>query len=206
MLFHTPYWLKALGGNGLTWEMPAGENNLYLTFDDGPDPETTPYILDLLDRFAAKATFFCVGENVNKNPDLYQQIIDKGHAVGNHSCNHLKGWVTDTKMYVENVEKCSRVVKSTLFRPPYGKITRSQRKALKDKYNIIMWSVLSRDYDPKVSRENCLEKTWKYSKPGAIIVFHDHQKALSKLQYVLPAYLEKAIDSGYHFKALGVGR
>ncbi len=204
MLYHTPYWLRKLGGNGLTWEMPGDGKSLYLTFDDGPDPDTTPAILEILKQFGIKATFFCVGENVEKYPELYELIISNGHAVGNHSYHHLKGWKNNTQKYLENVERCNEVVTSKLFRPPYGKMTRSQRLALKDKYNIIMWTVLSRDYDAKVSKELCLKKTWKYTKPGAIIVFHDHKKSLEKVKWVLPEYIEKAMGEGYGFDRLTV--
>lgn len=194
-----------MGGRGLIWEMPAEGKILYLTFDDGPNPETTPLILDILGQFGAKATFFCVGENVTKYPDQYQNLLDAGHAVGNHAYNHLKGWETDTKSYVKNVEKCDKVVKSKLFRPPYGKMKASQQRILRKEYNIIMWTVLSRDYDAKIDARTCLEKTWKYTRPGAIVLFHDHAKTIDKLQHVLPEYLERARKSGYHFKVLGVG-
>ena len=203
MLFNTPYWLRLLGGKGLRWEMPAGNKDLYLTFDDGPNPDTTPIILDMLEKHGAKATFFCVGKNVVKHPDTYQMITEAGHAVGNHAYNHLKGWETETGKYVENVNKCSKVVNSTLFRPPYGKMKRSQQKVLRNHYDIIMWTVLSQDYDDTVDQLVCLEKTWKYTRPGAIVVFHDSLKTISKLEYVLPEYLSRARESGYHFRALG---
>ncbi|MCK4569854.1 MAG: polysaccharide deacetylase family protein [Bacteroidales bacterium] len=193
-----------LGGKGLIWDIPAQGKELFLTFDDGPDPETTPVILDMLEQYDVKATFFCVGENVDKHPDIYQKILAAGHAVGNHGYNHLKGWETEPEKYVENVEKCNAVVNSSLFRPPYGKIKRSQRISLRNRYNIIMWTVLSRDYDARVDKNTCLEKTWKYTRPGAIIVFHDHRKAIEKLQWVLPAYLQRAVDRGYYFEVLGV--
>ncbi len=202
VLYNTPYWLRMLAGPGLTWEMPASDNALYLTFDDGPDPETTPYILDILKQFKAKATFFCVGENVIRYPDIYQKILDAGHAVGNHSHNHPKGWETQTKKYVENVAKCKEVVNSDLFRPPYGKMKHAQRRALKNDYRIIMWTVLSRDYDAKVNKETCLKKTWKYTRPGAIVVFHDHKKAMRNLEYVLPKYLERAAGENYSFSII----
>lgn len=182
--------------------MPDSDNSIYLTFDDGPNPDTTPVILEILAQKNVKASFFCVGENVERFPKIFQMIQDAGHAVGNHSYNHLKGWKTNTKTYVENIEKCSRLVNSPLFRPPYGKIKHAQRKALKDRYQIIMWSLLSRDYDIKVNKETCFEKTWKYTKPGAIIVFHDHAKAIEKVKWVLPRYIEEAKLSGYHFEVL----
>jgi len=185
--------------------LPGEHNELYLTFDDGPGPECTSIILDILDQYGVKATFFCVGENVVKHPEIYKQLTAAGHAVGNHSYNHLNGWKTQIGTYLKNVEKCRQVVTGDLYRPPYGKIKYSQRKALKDHYRIIMWTVLSRDYDAKVSKEKCLEKTWKYTQPGAIIVFHNHLKALEKVEYVLPAYLQRALDAGYQFKVLDAG-
>jgi len=206
VLFNTPYWLRLLGGKGICWEMPGDGNKLYLSFDDGPNPETTPWILNMLGRYNAKATFFCVGENVVKHHATFQSIIDAGHTVGNHTYNHLKGWKTATETYVENVRQCQEAVKSKLFRPPYGKMKRSQQQILKKQYDIIMWTVLSRDYDPRVSRESCLENSWRYTRPGAIVVFHDHLKTISKLEYVLPAYLKRAVEAGYTFRALGVGQ
>ena len=183
--------------------MPPDNKALYLTFDDGPNPETSPVILEILKQFDARATFFCVGENVSKHPQIYDQILASGHEVGNHAYNHLKGWEAETSEYIKNVEKCSEVVKSTLFRPPYGKMKRSQQRVLRRKYNIVMWTVLSRDYDSKVSADICLEKTWKYTRPGAIILFHDHLKTIDKLKVVLPEYLRRARDAGYTIKVLG---
>ena len=186
--------------------MPGEGKHLYLTFDDGPDPDTTPTILEILAKYDVKATFFCVGENVFKHPETYQSYLDAGHMVGNHGYNHLKGWETETSEYIKNVHKCSEVVQSRLFRPPYGKIRRAQQKLIRKQYKIIMWTVLSRDYDPQIDREACLENSWKYTKPGAIVLFHDSKKSIEKLKFVLPAYLEKAIESGYTFWAIGDGR
>ena len=191
-----------LGGKGLTWQMPNEDKSLYLTFDDGPSPETTPLILEILDSYNAKATFFCVGENVDKHPGSFRMYIEAGHKVGNHSYSHPKGWETDTDNYLANVQKCSEVVKSTLFRPPYGKMTRSQQKALRENYDIIMWTVLSRDYDSAVDAKTCLAKTWKYTRPGAIVLFHDSTKTIEKLKYVLPEYLDRAVKSGYSFSTI----
>jgi peptidoglycan/xylan/chitin deacetylase (PgdA/CDA1 family) len=132
--------------------------------------------------------------------------LQEGHAVGNHSWDHPKGWETDTGKYIENVKKCGEVVKSIMFRPPYGKMSRSQQKALRKEFNIIMWTVLSRDYDQKIDAGTCLEKTWKYTRPGAIVLFHDSSKTIEKLEYVLPKYLELASGAGYKFKAMGGGR
>lgn len=183
--------------------MPPDDHGLYLTFDDGPNPETTPLILDILSAYNAKATFFCVGENIAKHPETFRQIIDAGHQVGNHAYNHLKGWETPTPEYIENVKKCSEVVESKLFRPPYGKMKRSQQKKLRRDYKIVMWTVLSRDYDQKIDARTCLEKTCKYTKPGAIVLFHDSLKTIDKLNIVLPEYLSMAREEGYTFKVLG---
>lgn len=202
MFFTTPYILRLLGGRGLTWELPAGENNLYISFDDGPDPATTPLILQMLEDNNAKATFFCVGENVERYPELFRQISEAGHSIGNHSYNHLKGWKSRTNEYIRNVEKCSQLIPSKLFRPPYGKMKKGQKKILQKKFRIIMWTLLSRDYDAGVSKERCLEKTWKHTKPGAIIVFHDHKKSIEKLKFVLPAYLKRARDGGFCLRGI----
>lgn len=203
MLFNSPYWLRLLGGSGLTWEMRSKAKELYLTFDDGPNPDTSPFILELLQKYDVKATFFCVGDNVEKHPQHYQNILDAGHAVGNHGYNHLMGWKTPTKDYLEDVEKCRQVVDSTLFRPPYGKMSKGQQKVLKKDYKIIMWTVLSRDFDAGVDRETCLRKSLHYTHPGAIVLFHDSSKAFEKVQWVLPRYLKATLESGYTFKLLG---
>lgn len=205
MLFNTPYWLRLLGGKGLKWDASAEGKSLYVTFDDGPNPETTPLILDMLNSFDAKASFFCVGENVSKHPETFRSILDAGHAVGNHAYNHLKGWKTDTKAYVENVQKCAELVNSGIFRPPYGKMKPSQLRILRKQFELIMWTVLSRDYDPKIDAISCLENSWKYTRPGAIVLFHDHKKTIDKLKIVLPEYLRRAKESGYLFQALGDG-
>lgn len=202
MYFTVPYWIRKLYGKGLIWEMPDDGRSLYLTFDDGPNPDTTPMILHTLKQYGAHATFFCVGENVNRHPDLYEMITSNGHSVGNHTFNHLNGWKTPKSKYLENVYECRRVVNSLIFRPPYGRIQPSQARALRKQFDIIMWTVLSRDFDPRVSRDKCLEKTWSLSRPGAILVFHDHPKAIEKVEYVLPQFLERALQNGYRFQAL----
>ena len=205
MMFGTPYWLRLLGGRGLTWEMPPDGHSIYLTFDDGPCPSTTPIILDILKQFGVKATFFCVGTNVEKHPEMYNKILKEGHMTANHGHRHLKGWKTDPAAYVGNVEQCSRVVDSRLFRPPYGKMTPAQRRALKDKYHIIMWSVLSRDYDRRVSPQRCLEQSLKRSHPGSIIVFHDNEKSMANVEYVLPKYVDAMKGRGFEFRVLDFG-
>lgn len=162
----------------------------YLTFDDGPIPETTPYILDTLKKYGAKATFFCVGENVKKYPELYQRLLAEGHYAGNHTFNHLKGWKTPLKQYIDNVEECSRYVSSELFRPPYGKMTFRQYHALKTRFQLIYWDVLTPDYDITTTARDCLDIIKKKTRPGSIIVLHDNLKAKNKLPELLPGTLD----------------
>lgn len=175
---------------------------LYLTFDDGPIPEVTPWVLRQLDKYKAKASFFCVGDNVEKNPAIYRQILAAGHSVGNHTYNHLHAGKTKVKEYVKNVEKCAGLVSSELFRPPYGRIRPKITKRLYDKYRIVMWDVLSGDFDTKLSPEKCLRNVIKHSGPGSIVVFHDSLKAKERLTYVLPRVLSYFSLKGYQFKAL----
>lgn len=177
------------------WSIPNTQNNIYLTFDDGPTPEITPWVLDILKQENIKATFFCIGKNIEENPEIFQRIIDEGHSVGNHTYNHINGWKTNKNNYLNNIEICENVInKKTLntehcklFRPPYGKITPQQSKCLREKgYKIIMWDVLSADFDTIISPEKCFENATKKTETGSIIVFHDSKKALKNLQYTLP--------------------
>ena len=186
----------------LLWSLPAGKEEIFITFDDGPHPEISPEVLTILDKFGAKATFFCVGHNVEKFPDTYREIISNGHQVGNHTFNHLKGWETSDNVYFENVKKCRQLVDSKLFRPPHGRIKRSQIKFLKNEYKIAMWSVLSYDFSKKVSKEKCLQISLKYTKDGSIVVFHDSVKAADNMLYALPLFLEHFKRKGFTFKAL----
>lgn len=186
----------------LLWSMPAGEKKIYVTFDDGPHPEITPKVLNILDMFHAKATFFCVGHNVEKYPETYREIIKQGHQVGNHTFSHLKGWESLDNEYFKNIEKCRHLVDSGLFRPPHGRIKRSQIKFLKNKYKIIMWSVLSYDFSQKVSKQKCLQISLKYTKAGSIIVFHDSEKAADKMLYALPLFLAHFQNKGFVFQPL----
>ncbi len=194
------------------WAFSRKNNAVYLTFDDGPIPEVTPWVLDQLKKHNAKATFFCIGENIKKHPEIFKRIIAEGHTVGNHTFNHVNGWKTEDLEYVENVLKCQRVTSSIhkdspfegggrnvlqksksfqLFRPPYGKITSEQAKILRKKgYKIVMWDVLSYDFDGTISEEICLQNVLKNIKPGSIVVFHDSLKAEKNLRYVLPKVLE----------------
>jgi peptidoglycan-N-acetylglucosamine deacetylase len=186
----------------LLWSMPQGNKQLYLTFDDGPHPEITPQVLDLLAKYDARATFFCVGENVAGNPDTYQQILDAGHLTGNHTYNHLNGWKTPLKEYYDNTNKCREVVDSVYFRPPYGRITPFQIQTLKKEYTIVMWSVLSYDFDSETNAEQCLEYVMRNTTDGAIIIFHDNQKAAPNLFKTLPAVLAHFTKEGYRFERL----
>lgn len=192
------------------WDIPNHENKVFLTFDDGPTPEITEWVLDQLQQYDAKATFFCIGNNIEKNPEIFQKIIDENHAVGNHTFNHLKGWETDTNKYVENTRKCSLFMREKgkvvsdkgdtfeLFRPPYGKIKTSQSIALRRLgYKIIMWDVLSRDFNNSIKPEKCLKNVLKNVETGSVIVFHDSIKAAQNLKYVLPKTLAFLKENGF---------
>lgn len=183
------------------WAFASTSNSVYLTFDDGPIPEVTPWVLDLLKEYDAKATFFCIGENVQKHPTIFKRIVSEGHAVGNHTFNHLNGWKTETSEYLENVEKAEKQITdeqpgmpekfSRLFRPPYGRIRSSQAKKLQKKgYRIVMWDILTFDYDATISPEKCLQNVLKKIRSGSVVVFHDSLKAQKNLRYVLPKVLE----------------
>ena len=200
-LAKTPRIVKPLYRD-LIWNLPGKEKVLYLTFDDGPIPEVTPWVLDQLREFNAQATFFCVGENVKKYPGIYQRLRDEGHATGNHTFNHLNGWKTADQDYLSNVDACSEWVNSPLFRPPYGKVKRSQIAQLKQDFHLIMWDVLSADFDTKISGEKCLSNVLNNANPGSIIVFHDNTKALDRLQYALPRVLKHYSEAGFRFDGL----
>jgi peptidoglycan/xylan/chitin deacetylase (PgdA/CDA1 family) len=188
------------------WSLPNNLNSVYITFDDGPIPEVTPWVLDTLSRFKAKATFFCIGDNVQKHPLIYNRLLKEGHATGNHTFNHLNGWKTSTEDYSINCEKFEEILNlvqddkssiNTLFRPPYGKITSKQASILQKKgYSICMWDVLSADFDASISEEKCLQNVLKNIEPGSIIVFHDSLKAEKRLKYVLPKVLDYIYTNG----------
>lgn len=173
----------------LVWKI-VDARKVFLTFDDGPVPEATPWVLDVLRDAGIKATFFCVGENVEKYPEIYQRILDEGHSVGNHTHNHLNAWRTDREAYVSNVEQAAEVIDSKLFRPPYGKLSKHLTSKINEDYDIIMWDVLSGDFDSNISAEKCLTNVTTSAKEGSIIVFHDSVKAIDKLKYVLPRVIE----------------
>ena len=208
MIFHkTPGIVRWLYPQ-LTWKMPKEKiNTIYLTFDDGPIPGLTHFILDTLDQFDAKATFFCVGENLRKNKNIAERAISQGHVLANHTFNHLNGWKTNDKEYLKNVERCQDELDelgqhAKILRPPYGKISRKQIDTLKKDYQIIMWDVLSGDYSSKITPDTCLHQTVKATRNGSIVLFHDNLKAEANVKYALPAFIRHFHELGYQFKSI----
>jgi len=185
-----------------TWRIPTTEKVLYLTFDDGPTPDITPWVLKQLAAYNAKATFFSIGEQIEQSPTLFQQVISEGHSVGNHSYSHPNGWATDSISYFHNVRHCARLINSSLFRPPFGRLMPKQAQFLQRHYRIIMWDVLSGDFDPNITKEKCLSNVVRNAKAGSIIVFHDSKKAKEKLEFTLPQVLQHFSEEGYQFAAL----
>jgi len=200
-LTKTPKFIKSLFPT-LTWNMESSEKVLYLTFDDGPIPEVTPWVLELLEQYKAKATFFCVGENVKKHRDIFERVAAAGHSVGNHTYHHISGWQTDNIPYFHDIRKCARLVKSELFRPPYGRLKPKQVQFLTRHYNVIMWDVLSGDFDETLSPDDCYDNVIRSAKSGSIVVFHDSIKSEKTLKIVLPRVLKYFAEKGYIFKAL----
>ena len=182
---------------GCTWRRKTKEKVIYLTFDDGPVPETTPYLLDLLDEYGWKATFFCVGENVQRHPELYREILARGHRTGNHTFNHLRGTRCSTEEYVDNVRKAAEYIDSPLFRPPHGRMKGNQRRRLREQYEIIMWDVLTRDYNKLLSPDYILGKIRRLSRNGSIVVYHDSVKARNNLLATLPRAIEFWNEQGF---------
>ena len=194
-----------------TWDVSNSGNTVYLTFDDGPIPEITTWVLEELKKYDLKATFFCIGENIEKHPEIFKKVISEGHAIGNHTFNHLNGWKTPTEAYIKNIKLCEEVIekttnynsKSKLFRPPYGKLKTAQARAIeKLGYEIIMWDVLSADFDTTLSKEQCLNNVLSKVKPGSIIVFHDSIKAFKNLEYVLPKTLAFLKENNFNCDVL----
>ena len=207
MYWHkTPTFIQWLYPN-LIWHKSRSEKCLYVTFDDGPIPEITPTVLDILDRYNAKGTFFCVGDNISKYPEIYQQVINRGHMIANHTFNHLNGWKTEVSEYLSNISLCQDLITADnegkqLFRPPYGKIKKRAARQLHSTYEIIMWDVLSGDFDQNLSPEKCLANTIDATRAGSIVIFHDSLKAKHNILYALPKYLEHFTHLGYNFKGL----
>lgn len=199
-----PKWLRLLHPNRV-WEMEVAKKEIFLTFDDGPHQDITGFVLDELKKVNAKATFFCIGNNVVKYPEVYRRIVDEGHSVGNHTFNHLNGFNTNNKTYVDDVLEASKYIDSTLFRPPYGRIKTFQAKLLTQlnkPYKIVMWTILSGDFDNSITPERCLENVLFKISNGAIVVFHDSEKAAERMMYALPKVLKTLTDAGYCFKTL----
>ena len=185
----------------LIWEI-EDEQGVFLTFDDGPTPGVTEWILAMLERYDAKATFFVLGKNVEMYPDLYQKILDAGHKVGNHTYSHQKGWAMSLERYLEDIDFAGDIVHSELFRPPYARVTPAQMKAVAKRYKVVMWDIVSRDYNRALSPESCLRNVTKYLAPGSIVVFHDSEKAFKNMSYALPRTLEFIREKGLKCKII----
>ena len=201
LLVRPPQLLRSFYKDSL-WRMSKTEQSIYLTFDDGPIPELTLWVLDVLKEYGVKATFFCVGDNIVKNPDIFEKILQEGHQVGNHTFNHIKGWKVTKPVYLENVAKCQELTKTNLFRPPYGRIKQNQYKLLAKDYKVVFWDVLTYDYDKLTSSKKCLDNSIKNTRNGSIIVFHDNIKAQKNLKFALPQYIEHFLKLNYKFATL----
>jgi peptidoglycan/xylan/chitin deacetylase (PgdA/CDA1 family) len=200
----TPNWVKKLFSTSI-WNIAKAQKLIFLTFDDGPHPLITPFVLDELKKYNALATFFCIGKNVVDNPLIFNRILNENHAVGNHTHDHLNGWKTPNRKYLDNVNEASRHIDSNLFRPPYGRITSSQHKQLRSlekPFKIIMWSVLSGDFDVNITPEQCCKNVLKNAESGSVIVFHDSEKAFERLKHTLPLVLKYFSEKGYRFEKI----
>ena len=201
-LVKIPWWLRKLYAVDAIWKIATEEMEVFLTFDDGPHPTVTPFVLACLKKYNARATFFCIGKNVNQFPQIYRQILDEGHKVGNHTNDHLNGWKTDDATYLKNIGIAKEAINSNLFRPPYGRIKRSQAKGLSPAFKIIMWDVLSGDFDVTLSPQKCFDNVATNTRSGSVIVFHDSEKAFPRLEFALPKCLQFLTDKGYKMKAI----
>lgn len=181
------------------WRIPMKHKAVFLTFDDGPIPEVTPWVLDLLDHYGIKATFFCVGDNVRKHPETFRMVVERGHSVGNHTMHHLQGAKVTTARYVADIMEAHALIDSPLFRPPHGLIRWKQVAAIKDNKRIIMYDLVTRDYSKKLTGEQVLDNVRRYVRNGSIIVFHDSLKSESNLRYALPRAIEWLKENGYQF-------
>ena len=209
-----PFWLRKLYGP-LIWKIPEKEKILYLTFDDGPHETATPFVLDKLKQYGAIGTFFCIGKNVDARPAIYQRILEEGHRVGNHTQHHVNGWKVSEEAYLDNIDQAAKSIHSNLFRPPYGRIKKgsinkvktlieknARERGIFSEAKIVMWDVLSGDFDTALSLNKCLNNVLKHAKSGSIIVFHDSTKAFDRLEFALPAVLKYYTELGYQFKGL----
>ena len=201
----TPFWLRLIYRSCI-WRKPTQDRVLYLSFDDGPHPEATPFVLEQLAIFNAKASFFCIGKNVQLYPNIYAALIEANHTVGNHTQNHMNGWKNNTTNYIVDIQEATKSISSNLFRPPYGRISFSQIKALRSDpilpQEIIMWDVLSGDFDTTISGDQCAQNVIQRAGPGSIIVFHDSAKAMDRLRIALPQVLTHFSKLGYQFETL----
>jgi peptidoglycan-N-acetylglucosamine deacetylase len=203
-LIKSPGWLKSVYRN-CTWSIPVTDPTLFLSFDDGPHPVITPFVLDELKKFGAKASFFCIGKNVQAYPDVYKRIIEEGHSVGNHSFSHLNGWKTNDSIYLNDIAEAGKYIDSNLYRPPYGRITQFQLSQLERKrfqLKVVMWSVLSGDFDSGITAKKCLKNVLNNCKPGAIVVFHDSEKAEDRMRYALGGTLDYFSKKGFRFEKI----
>ena len=197
-----PFWIKWIYPS-FVWQMPGDEKALYLTFDDGPHPTITPIVLDLLSKYNAKATFFCIGDRVKRYPEIMERIRLEGHSIGNHTQHHVNGWEISDRDYIDQVNQAAEFIPSKLFRPPYGRIKRSQAGLLqKEGYKVVMWTILSADYDHKLSNEECLRRVVRRIESGDIYLFHDSEKGKERMLAVLPRLLKVATDKGFLFKKI----
>ena len=205
-LIKIPWILKKIFSQ-YTWSIPVDDNVVYLTFDDGPHPVITPWVLAELEKFDAKATFFCIGKNVKKHQEVYQQILHAGHAVGNHTEDHLNGWHVPENLYIDNVKKATVTIKANLFRPPYGRIKRNTANIIRKQLqmHIIMWDVLSADFDVSFTPEECVNNVLRNVDKGSVIVFHDSEKAEKNLRYALPLVLEELKNRNFRFHKIDFG-
>ncbi|MDA3846817.1 MAG: polysaccharide deacetylase family protein [Vallitaleaceae bacterium] len=202
MLVERPLRLLRAFYKGAIWRIRKKKKTIYLTFDDGPTPDITNRVLDILDSYNIKASFFCIGKNVKNNPAIYKDILSRGHVAGNHTHNHLKGFEWKDEKYIENVAEAAKHIKSNLFRPPYGRIQPSQLKALRKNYKVILWDLVTRDYNPKLSAKYILFNIKLLSRNGSVVVFHDSKKAEKNLFAVLPKAIKFWQEKGYEFSVL----
>jgi len=200
-LVRVRWWMKWLYP-GVEWNYPEQEKTIYITFDDGPVPEVTPAVLAILRQFNVKATFFCLGDNVRKHPDIFRQVQEEGHRIGHHGYRHLNAWNTSAEVYLRDVEEGAKLISSDLFRPPYGKLTLRTLFALRKKYRIIMWDVISCDYDERVPAEQVYHNVIENVRPGSVVVFHDSRKAAANLLTTLPRVLLNIRERGYVFNTI----